>query len=145
MTDSPLREGKKRSLGYLQTTHKSYHMVTKSHGQTTDLTFLVWVFFYPANEVLNLLIYFLFKFHISTLHLYNRKGCINKKWNWRLKLQPTQWKEPYRITLASWKIHLKTYTCNKITLWRSFNVKGSPLCYLRPTLNNNEQILLLLV
>lgn len=37
----------------------------------TDLTFLVWMFFNPTNELLNFLIYFLLNFYITALHLHN--------------------------------------------------------------------------
>lgn len=44
-------------------------LLIKKQGKSTNLIFLVGMFLYLIDEQVNLLIYFLFKFNISTLHL----------------------------------------------------------------------------
>ena len=50
----------------------------KIQRKIMNLTFLVWVFLYPTDELVNLLIDLPFNFCISTLYLYNKQGCGNE-------------------------------------------------------------------
>lgn len=70
-----------------------------------NLIFLIRVLLYPVDELVNLVIYFLFKFHITALNLNNKSSRSNEKHraakNWEIYVNKRKMEEKI-VSLHKW-------------------------------------------